>query len=71
MFSKIVAVLIVIILILFLLSVFGPMHSKKKFWLAIYKIRKGMDLFSYWFFNVAAVITVVFIIGMIVKTLLF
>lgn len=70
MISKIVAVAIIIILTLFLLSVFGPMHSQRKFWIAIRKIRAGMDFISYWFFNLCAIATVIFIVWMVVRALL-
>lgn len=64
--TKIFIALMVILFTLFFLSVFGPMHSKKKFWKAIYKIRNGMDLASYWFFNVCGIATIAVIFYFVV-----
>lgn len=61
MATKIFIVAFLTILILFLLSVFGPMHSEKKFWKAIYKVRAGMDLCSYWFFNLCGIATILYV----------
>lgn len=62
MATKIFIIVCFIILILFFMSVFGPMHSEKKFWKAIYKIREGMDFASYWFFNICGIATIFFVI---------
>ncbi len=64
--AKIVAGILIIVFIFFLLSVFGPMHSQKKFWVVIRKIRKGMDFGSYWFYNICAIVTVLYIVFMVV-----
>lgn len=66
----IVAVILVIIFILFLLSVFGPMHSQKKFWIVIRKIRGIMDISSYWFFNLCGIATIIYIVWMAIQGLL-
>lgn len=67
MATKIFIVVCLILLTLFFLSVFGPMHSEKRFWKAIHKIRAGMDLFSYWFFNICGIATILFVIYFILK----
>lgn len=69
MLEKIFILVFIIILILFFLSVFGPMHSEKKFWMAIYKIRAGMDFLSYWFFNICGIATILFVIFFIIKSI--
>lgn len=61
---KIVAVLFGIIFILFLLSVIAPMQSQRKFWLMIHKFRAGLDCVVYWFFNVCAVLSILYAIWM-------
>ena len=58
-----------VILILFLLSVFGPMHSQKKFWIVIHKIRSIMDFGSYWFYNLCAIATILYIVIMVIHGL--
>lgn len=58
-----------IVYILFFLSVFGPMHSEKKFWGVVYKIRSGMDFVSYWFFNLCGIATIIFVFCCIIKGL--
>lgn len=63
--ETILAIIFAIIFILFLLSVFGPMHSQKKFWIAIRKIRSIMDAGSYWFYNLCAIATILYIIIMV------
>lgn len=75
--TKIFIGVAVIIYSLFLLSVFAPVRSEKKFWRIIYKIRAVMDWISYWFFNLCAIsaaicviwlaITHIFWISFIVK----
>lgn len=65
--TKVFVTVLVIIHILFFLSVFAPMHSQKKFWVVIHKIRAGMDVISYWFFNLCGIATILFILWMIVK----
>ena len=64
--AKITAFIFSVILVLFLLSVFGPMHSKKKFWITIYKIRSIMDFVSYWFFNLCAIATILYVVVMVI-----
>jgi len=66
MVDKIVAVALGIIYILFFLSVIAPMKSQKKFWRAIHKIRAGMDFVVYWFFNICAILTILYVIWMAV-----
>lgn len=66
----ILAVVFGIIFILFLLSVFGPMHSHKRFWIAIRKIRGVMDIGSYWFFNMCGIATILYIVWMVIQGLL-
>lgn len=56
--TKIFIIVMALIYIFFFLSVFGPMKSRKKFWIAVYKIRAGMDFFSYWFFNLCGMAAV-------------
>lgn len=68
--TKIFIAVAIIIFALFFLSVFAPMHSQKKFWTAIYKIRNIMDFFSYWFFNLCAIATILYILGMVIYDLL-
>ncbi len=62
MATKIFIAIMIIIYTLFFLSVFGPMHSRKKFWRAIYKIRDGMDFISYWIFNICGIGTILVLI---------
>lgn len=69
MVSKLVAVALIVVFVLFLLSVFGPMHSQKKFWIMIQRIRGKMDLAVYWFFNLCAVLAVSYIVIMAVRGL--
>lgn len=64
MVGKIVAVMLGIIYVLFFLSVIAPTKSKRKFWLIIRKIRAGMDFVSYWFFNICAILTIVYVAWM-------
>lgn len=60
----IAAIVFFTILILFLLSAFGPMHSQKKFWVTIRRIRHVMDVGSYWFYNLCAIATILYIVCM-------
>lgn len=64
MAGKIAIVIFGIILILFFLSVIAPMKSESKFWHVIHKIRAGMDLTVYWFFNICAILTILCVIWM-------
>lgn len=68
--TKITVAVIIMIYVLFLLSVFAPMHSQKKFWIVIYKIRGIMDLVVYWFFNLCGIGTILFIVCMVIRALL-
>lgn len=68
MADKVVAVALVIIFVLFFLSVIAPMKSQNKFWRLIHKIRDGMDFVSYWFFNICAILTIVYVIWMSVHS---
>lgn len=65
MADKVVAVVLVVIFILFLLSAIAPMRSQRKFWRIIHKFRAGMDLVVYWFFNVCAILTILYAVFMI------
>lgn len=60
--TKIVIVVFIAVYTLFFLSVFGPMHSQKKFWTAIRRIRNVMDAVSYWFFNLCGIATVGYLV---------
>lgn len=66
--SKIVAVILVITYILFFLSVFAPMKSQKKFWCVIRRLRAGLDFIVYWFYNLCAIFTILYIIWMSVHS---
>lgn len=68
--TKIAVTVIVIIYLLFFLSVFAPMHSQKKFWVVIHRIRDGMDFICYWFFNLCGIATILYIVCMVVNGLL-
>lgn len=65
MAAKIAAVVFGIIFTLFLLSVIAPMQSQRKFWRMIHKFRAGMDLVVYWFFNVCAILTILYAVFMV------
>lgn len=69
MVTIIIVTLFIIIFILFLLSALGPMHSQKKFWIVIRKIRSVMDFGSYWFYNLCAIATIVYIVFMVIYDL--
>lgn len=62
--TKIVIAVMIVIYVLFFLSVFGPMHSQKRVWIVIRRIRSGMDFCSYWFFNLCGIATVLYIVCM-------
>lgn len=68
--GKILAAVIVTVFVLFFLSVFAPMHSEKKFWVTIRKIRSGMDLSVYWFFNLCAILSVLYLVFAVICGLL-
>lgn len=70
MADKIVAVMLIIVFILFFLSVIAPMKSERKFWRVIRKIRAGMDFVVYWFFNICAILTIIYVIWMGVHDLI-
>lgn len=70
MISKIAAGILITVFILFFLSVIAPMHSEKKFWVLIRRIRKFMDIGSFWFYILSAAVTVLFIAYFVVKGLL-
>lgn len=61
----ILAVVFGSVLILFLLSVVAPMQSRRKFWIMIHKFRAGMDFVVYWFFNVCAVLSILYAVWII------
>lgn len=61
---KIAAFLFGIIFVLFLLSVIAPMQSQRKFWRMIHKFRAGMDFVVYWFFNICAVLSILYAVWM-------
>lgn len=62
MSDKVIAVMLGIIFILFFLSVIAPVKSERKFWRVIHKIRAGMDFTSYWFFNLCAILTIIYVL---------
>lgn len=64
MADKVIAVMLGVIFILFFLSVIAPVRSKNKFWCMIRKIRAGMDFASYWFFNICAILTIIYVVWM-------
>lgn len=68
--TKIVVTLFIIICILFLLSVFAPMHSEKKFWVVIHRIRDVMDLISYWIINLIAIAVILYMVVVIISGLI-
>lgn len=45
----------------FFLSAIAPVKSERKFWHIIHKIRAGMDFVSYWFFNICAILTIIYV----------
>lgn len=65
MTAKIAAVVFGSIFILFLLSVIAPMESQGRFWRMIHKFRAGMDLAVYWFFNVCAILSILYAVFMV------
>lgn len=70
MAAKVIAAVFLVVFTIFLLSVFGPMHSQKKFWLAIRRLRDIMDFGSYWFYNLCGIATILYIVLMIVRSVL-
>ena len=60
---KIAAVVFGIVFVLFMLSVFAPMQSHKKFWIIIHRFRAVLDQVVYWFFNVCAVLSLSYLVG--------
>lgn len=66
MVDKVVAAVLVIIYILFFLSVIAPTKGERKFWRVIHKIREEMDLTVYWFFNICAILTILYVVWMVV-----
>lgn len=70
MLTKIIIGAAIIVYILFLLSVFGPLHSEKKFWIVIQKIRGIMDVGSYWFYNLCVISVILYIVCMVIYSLL-
>lgn len=62
--TKIVIIVAVIIYVLFFISVIVPLKSQKKFCIVIQKIRKFMDIAVYWFYNICAISTILFIVLM-------
>lgn len=69
MWTKIIIGAAIIVYILFLLSVFGPLHSEKKFWIVIQKIRGIMDVGSYWFYNICVISVILYIVCMVIYSL--
>lgn len=69
MVFKAATAVFIIILVLFFLSVFAPMQSERKFWLGIHKIRKGMDWCSYWFINLCAIVSVLYLLWNVLRGL--
>ena len=62
--GKIAAAVLIAVIALVLLSVFAPMQSQNRFWLAIRRVRNGMDRMVYWFFNVCAVAAILYVVCM-------
>lgn len=58
MINRLAIVVILVFLVFFLLSVFAPMQSPRRFWRVIHKIRAGMDFFAYWFINICALLII-------------
>lgn len=69
MVTKLVIIFLVAVFVLFFLSVISPMNSTKKFWILIRKIRKVMDITSYWFFNLCAISTGIYIVVRVIYVL--
>lgn len=69
MIGIIIAAVLIIIFVLFLISVFDPMSSQSKFWVAIRRVRKIMDLGSYWFYNLCGIAAILYIIVMVIYSL--
>lgn len=69
MVEIIIVAVLIIIFVLFLISVFDPLSSQNKFWISIRKIRKIMDLGSYWFYNLCGIAAILYIIVMVIYSL--
>ena len=61
---RIAAATLIIVITLVLLSVFAPMQSKNGFWIVVCRVRSGMDRIVYWFFNVCAIATILYVVCM-------
>ena len=68
--EKIAAAVFGLVFILFLLSVFAPMQSQRKFWRMIHKFRAGLDFVVYWFFNLCAISSILYVCFMAAQGLL-
>lgn len=68
--TKIAIIIAIIVYTLFLISVFAPVNSQKKFWVIIYKIRAVMDVISYWFYNLCGIATVFYIVFIAINSLI-
>lgn len=68
--AAITAAIFIIVFIFFLLSVFGPMHSQKKFWIVVRRIRGVMDFGCYWFYNLCGIATILYIVSMLIYHLI-
>lgn len=68
--AVITLILFIVIFVLFLLSVFSPIHSQKKFWIVIHNIRSVMDVSIYCFYNLCAISTILYIVFMVINVLI-
>lgn len=64
MLTKLAAVIIGVMLVLVFLSFIAPAQSQRKFWIMIRKFRAGLDLVVYWFFNVCAILSILYLVLM-------
>lgn len=69
------AILLIIVtvsvLIIVLLSFFGPTEPKHPFWKKVYRIRSHIDFVSYWLINAMAIATILLMLGAIIYALFF
>lgn len=70
MISRIIVTIFAVLFIVFLLSVFGPKKSARKFWLIIFKARRMMDRCCYLFFKLYVAVIVLFIVVMMAHKLI-
>ena len=69
------AVLLIIVtvsvLVIVLLTFFGPTEPKHPFWEKVYRIRSRIDFISYWITNAMAIATILLMLGAIIFALAF